>query len=581
MEPIKPSLSTQSIAGAKAVAPKPKEEKIPEPKEVYTTRSQRISKALDEFTVKQVLSAVRTGTATYSGMVVGTAIASVLTLNPIASMAGGVAGAILGIVLDKIHAGEKLKAAAHLVKEEVKEHLKDAGSHIKKAFLGAIDHKAKELKAHKTSTLQKFKAAKTSQEVKGEEKPSLLKSLWGGFTGLIKGYKATPNFIYPSIQKATAMEREVIIKTLDALPLKEVTSTPTITMTDLSSLGASGLTRRLPFGSPIDLDPSQIAIKGFDQHVIVHELAHSMDFQKGAPLIGYSNKAPWGKEPFLFDPWVDTPGSPPYSSTNRLEDFAQSHAYYHLNPDELKKANPAKFDAMQKLHEPTLYDKVMDKKPIRDAGKKIGEVMEKVPHLRTALETAAAISGPLTMHKGAEDWEKGITEGDKKKKFDGKMELAQGITGSFKFTAPISLGLAATHWILNRKIKNHKLTLEKAHEISNKVLAASAGPVGMATYATLKEMFTTTKAEEKETKALGDKLTHDDKLYVAKVAGAGAAGGVAGTVLGFSGGAIAGAAIGGVLGGPLGAVVGGLLGKAAGSMAGAYYGAKLSSHAVK
>lgn len=286
--------------------------------------------------------------------------------------------------------------------------------------------------------------------------------------------------------------------------------------------------------------------------------------------------------------------------------------------------------------------------------------IDKVPGLRLALDVLSAVTGPLTMHKGAGKIKKGITEGDKKKIFDGKMDLASGVAYSSRIAAPAGLAIDGVHWYLNRKIKKGKITLEKADSIATNMLAVATGPVGLTTHAAIDEMLGKSTGTEKDirvgeaksamkaTEPIGKytvkkaiapvlgtliggiagavigtvffggnalmgsaigaslgtpggilakeiftkkppvevtidgkkvnkdeaKLTKDDKIYIAKVAGGAAVGGIAGTLMGASGGTLAGAAVGGLIGGPIGAGIGAFIGKVGGALVASHYGAR-------
>jgi hypothetical protein len=373
-------------------------------------------------------------------------------------------------------------------------------------------------------------------------------------------------------------------------------------------MGASGLARPLIFDNPLELDRGEFSNPVFGKEVLIHELGHARDFKElPIPGVGKSFFKPWGKEPYVFDPMIDVQGQPPYSSTNHFEDFAQSHQFYHTKPDQLKAVSMEKFEAMDKLHEPGLYDKIMDNSGIREAGKQISKAIDKVPYLRHALNIAGTVMGPIAMNVGANTYEDGLKEADKEKKYKGKMELAQGVSLSAKVTAPYALGLSIAKIVIDRKLSKGNWSVDQADRFATKALAAAAGPFGMIALAATDELlkskdnrapgeFTYTERKPEgfkeqflqsieyyDTQKAGTKekidkedtgLTKDDKKFMAKVGTGAAVMGAAGTVAGWVGGGVAGAAIGGLAGGPIGALLGGVIGKVAGTMFLSYQGAK-------
>lgn len=535
------------------------------------TREDRIRIALAR-SARDGASVMKTATGTYTGFVIGTALGFGLIGGLYGPVIGGLAGSIGALVLEE--ASAKRKA-------QISDGLKQIGSSVKKSFQHALSIDKKVSKPGKKDLPGAVQGARevsqAPQDVKEGVKMSAVSAASGpeqgqspasrvfgvlknAVTGVGKGMKTLPKFLYPSIRKATAAERELIEKTLDLLPLKSVVSTESITINAnlAKDMGAAGLARNLFFMRPIDFDKGQLAIEGFNKGTIIHEVGHTRDFSESlVPYFGASSKAPWGKAPHVFDPWIDTPNDL-YASTNHWEDFAQSYKFYYENPAELQKTNPAKFEAIKNMEKPGLYDAVMDKSGIREAGKKLSQVIDKVPGLRLALDVVSDISGPLAIHRGSGEIIKGLEEGDAKKLSDGKMDLASGIAYSSKVAAPAGLVIDVMHWYLNRAVKKGKITQERADEIAARTLAVATGPVGLSTDAAIGEMLGPKGKDLKGIRLLESKDKDPDPVakwawkkalvLLAGTAAAGVVGAVAGGLMFGPGAILVGSAIGSLVG---------------------------------
>jgi len=544
-----------------------------------STREQRIKVALTN-AANQGAGLLRTGTSAYVGQIIGVGLGFALVGGIAAPAIGGAIGAVAGLALDRLPIGEKVHKVIDPVVSKVAAKVKDGMAHVgrdvKQAFKRALDSIVPHRSAvsdssssadRKSITPADGKAAATGSTTAGPARTgksvetgkgfSLLRSLRTGLGSVGKAFRTLPKVLYPSIRNATSAEKVKILETLDSLPLNTVTSTESITMSSTlaNEMSASGLARDLFFIKPIDLDKGQFAIEGFGKGTLIHELGHTYDFGKNPiPYLGASNKAPWGKGPYVFDQWIDTPDDL-YAATNHFEDFAQSHKFFYENPDVLKSTNPAKYEAMKKLKQPGLYDVIFDRPKIREAAKKISEVIDKVPGLRVALEVAGNISGPLEMRKGSKEIQKGIKDGDQNALRDGKLDLASGVAYATRTAAPLGMAVEGLQFFLNRQVKKGKMTPEKADRIADNTLAVMTGPVGLTTKSAVDAM-------------LGDKATGKIQLEVKKPRVSKATAGkslkrtLLGTGIGTAIGATAGAVAGGVFLGPLGAVIASSLGAA-------------------
>ena len=616
---------------------------------VETTRQERIKIFLDKSWMN-VSDFVEMGTAAFVGQVVGTAVGFSLMAGTIPIAIGGGVGALGGLLLHKKGWDKKVFGAVKtgmglaltpfvlaakgikkgigklidLVRPSKKEVVKEGSAGKGKGTGKPAEAKGeaggvlKDSSSKGAIVADKGGAQSVKEETEKEKKRGVLGTLGRAFGTAAKALKAIPKFVYPSIQGATPEEAKLIEETLDKLPLKTVTSTNTIYVdpTLAEDMGAAGVARDLMYDHPIGLDRGHMGIDwmNLNEGVIVHELGHTVDYQSNPiPQVGRSTFGPFGEGPYVFDPTIDTPDDL-YAATNHWEDFAQTHKYYHLDPETMKTTNMEKYEAMKEFYEPTLTDKVMDRSGIRKLGKQISKAIDKVPYLRTALSVIGTILGPMEMNIGADKIENGIKEADATKRYQGKMAMAQGLAFSTKVLAPVGLGIALSKYIVDKKLEKGKWTIKEAESFAGKALAAITGPLGMMYTAGVGELLKDTegkkmddfKYHDKEAKGfkqqLGEalgmrqftaeevdtkrklpteeaKLTKDDKIFMAKVGGGAVLGGVAGTVAGYAGGTAAGAALGGVVGGPIGALIGGLVGKVAGSMYLSYQGAKIGAKA--
>lgn len=162
---------------------------------------------------------------------------------------------------------------------------------------------------------------------------------------------------------------------------------------------------------------------------------------------------------------------------------------YFKHPEKLMAETPEKYKAMKEFYEPGLYDKVMDRAGIRRLGKKLAQLIDKVPGLRTALGVVGAVTGPVSLRVGSGKVEEGIRQGDKLLKYNGKMSIAQGLAFTTKVLSPIGLGIALFKWLTDKRIEKGKMTPEQADKLANATLALMMGPFGMTYLAATQEML--------------------------------------------------------------------------------------------
>jgi hypothetical protein len=546
-------------------------------------RPERIRTALRKVALNVVENQRALGTV-LAGEIVGIALGYTLIGGPLATAAAGAAGAAAATLLDRLELGRRLRQAA--------------------------ERAAQEASAPGTGGAPSGAAALSASAL-----PRAGKAGSTALAAALGAFRAAPNILYPSIVGATAAERAVILDALDRLPLRDVASVSRIAVhpTLEASTGAAGVTQNLIWGHVIQVGRESLAEPGWNTHVVVHETGHSVDlsgsslpvFSGHSGILGLPGRGPWGKPPYVVDEW-DSPQEP-YAATNHFEDFAQSYTWHRLRPQDLARVAPEKARALAEIDRPTLYDAAFERPGVRRFGREAAEALDRVPGLRTTLQVAAAILGPLTLRSGAVKLRQGLLEDDRQARTEGLFRTARGLAYTTRLLAPLGLLTLLGEGLVGRLAASGVISASTAEKIAAGTLAAVAGPPGMIAYAACTEMLRTGKGVSsndvprplRETTASGreglkqwyrtyepasgvrgqDSLTRQDKVFMAAVGAGALLGGAAGTYAGWSLGAAAGGALGAALGGPLGAGIGRVLGGWGGSLAGSYAGARAGARA--
>jgi hypothetical protein len=367
--------------------------------------------------------------------------------------------------------------------------------------------------------------------------------------------QSLPKFVYPSVIGATDAQRDVIYNALDRLPLHQATASATMQVVpDLLDTGISGMSQPGASHVHILLDESRLNYARSGTELVLHEQAHAVDYSGGFGLLGAHNwKGGFGKAPFVSH----------YAGSNRYEDFAESFEAYQMDPQGFKEKFPAKAAVIEDISHPDLISGAADRPGVRDTGKKIGTALGKVPYLRTGLELAGSLVAPIQIYRGAGKLADGLESGDEKKQLDGKLNLASGLFLSIPGARPMALatGIAGAA-IKATSVEDNEAHMEQANKWADRVLTASAGPVGMAVAAVAGELQSNgLRIDESQGFApQGWQAARPGKGAMLK--------GTLSTVGGTVGGALLGAAIGGAVSGSAGAVLGALWGQVAGGMIG-------------
>jgi hypothetical protein len=337
------------------------------------------------------------------------------------------------------------------------------------------------------------------------------------------GLRSLQPYLYPSVVGATPAQRAVISAALESLPLRAATSPTVISVTDVRRMGPWGVAQPLYSQSRILLDRGALADPELQKIVPVHEIGHTFDYLQGVGPWGNYSSGPGG---FGEGPYVSR-----YARTNRPEDFAESFRVFHTDPELLRRRAPAKFAALEEAHRQGLVEEALDRPQVRAASRRAADALGAVPLLRETLALASALLSPLQIHRGARDLQAGLATGDRRARLDGKMRLATGLLLFSPTTAPLGLAAGLAHqWMAGNPTP-------AGEALADGLLAAAAGPVGMASLAALTELRRAGIDLEAPAPPASQRKAPEGLPYA--LAGA-AAGSLAGALLGTSLGGLAG-----------------------------------------
>lgn len=279
--------------------------------------------------------------------------------------------------------------------------------------------------------------------------------------------QALPHFAYPDIVAATPAEKAAVIDALDRLPLSDVTSVSTFTVYDglnqANHMNIAGVTPPLGSQTRIILDRESINDSWFSRELVTHEVGHSHDYSGW--FTSWHHPFVFGHAPFVSD----------YARTNHLEDFAETHTWYHLRPDELRAQFPEKYHLMDASEHRDGMQMLLDRPAIREAGKTVANTLGMVPYLRMGIDLAGAMLGPLRIARGCGLMEQGQSAA-------GKTNLASGLLLAIPGCAPLSLVPAFAG------IAMQGMSPKAADKMATGMLTAACGPVGMIAMATGNEL---------------------------------------------------------------------------------------------
>lgn len=379
---------------------------------------------------------------------------------------------------------------------------------------------------------------------------------------------AFPNFIYPTITGATPAEKAFILDVLDTLPLKDVNSVKGLSVVpDIE--GASGLAFRHTVTNTIQLNREQISIRpSWFKEVLIHEVGHTKDYQSSwfnhAGLGNHSDHAPWGQGPYVTE----------YSGKSHWEDYAESYAKYHVEPEELKKANPQKFAEIEKHQKLGLTDRLIDRKEFRETGKWIGEHIAPSQGVRTALQVGFWATGALQLVHGLGQMHRATETDDPKMHMAGVLNVAAGTLFATQLMSGAGLAIQGANRALHKAIDRGEITARDG----DAMVRTFSDPVekgvrflGQAIGLSAPFEPLVPKAPKQQQDAEAPK-----RARAAAIATGGAVGGLAGGILGPYAGVMAGYNLAGPVGGAVGLIVGGVVGYAGGASLGGRAGGALA-----
>ncbi len=316
-------------------------------------------------------------------------------------------------------------------------------------------------------------AAYRADKKRAQEPPTESKLLNGA---LMAGtaLQAVPKFVYPSLMGANAADRTVIMEALDKLPMGSVTSVSTLrVLPGLDRANVSGMALPAFSQNQVHVDRESLHLWGnWGVELVDHEIGHCKDFENvRAGIFGaHSLMGPFGRAPFAS--W--------YAGSNRIEDFAETHAQYHAGDRAaLEAANPAKFHALEHVQRPGLGEQWASRPEVRGAGREIGAAIGTVPFLRQSLELAGGLVAPLQIRRGARKLEDGFLRGDEAQKFQGKMALASGLMMLAPLGPAGALLTGVANGVLQGMVAEGKVSLAQANRVGDTAVAIAAGPLGM------------------------------------------------------------------------------------------------------
>lgn len=381
---------------------------------------------------------------------------------------------------------------------------------------------------------------------------------------LSRGLNAFPHFIYPTITGATPAERDFILNVLDGLPLKDVNSVKSLMVVpDIPD--ASGLAFRHTVTNTIHLSREQISISPeWFREVLTHEVGHTKDYTSAwfnhPSTLGHnhSSHAPWGEGPYVTN----------YSGKSHYEDYAESYAKYHVDPERLKQANAEKYALIEKHEQENFMERLVDRPEFRETGKWIGEHAFPNQGLRTGTEVFYWATGGMQALVGWDLLRKASETDNPHYHMSGVLNLTAGVLFGSQLLALAGMGVQGAHRALNGAIKRGDIT-------------AADGDAAVRTFSDPAEMGI---------RWVGSKLGLMDKFEELEVSNpfavnrgrasfigvGGALGALTGGFAGPFGGVMAGYHLAGPVGGAVGLVVGALTGYALGANLGGRAGNALA-----
>jgi hypothetical protein len=214
--------------------------------------------------------------------------------------------------------------------------------------------------------------------------------------------------------------------------------------------------------------------------VLTHETGHAVDYDSGLfglpKLLSESSKGPWGTPPYITSYAETGPGWYP----SEWDDMAESYAYYHLKPEELKAKCPEKFARLEELEKNNFFQELIDRKEFRETGKFMGSVMEKAPYLQNGLAMISLVGGLVQAYRALGEMKRGEKTGDERLAMNATMNFAAGSCFASKILAVPGMAIEGAKSELNRAIENKEITAHQANAVVQATVGLVAGPMGKA-----------------------------------------------------------------------------------------------------
>jgi hypothetical protein len=389
-----------------------------------------------------------------------------------------------------------------------------------------------------------------SASIAVDKKPILAHSLTAG-AAVARSFKAFPGFVYPSVYNASIAEQQQIYNGLDRLPLHHVNDIKAIEVVPEIPNPKPGYVtngRAWDFHGTnhVELSRKELSYPDKWLRTQTHEAGHAVDYESQVfKLFGErSSRNPFGKGPYVSD----------YATTNAREDFAESYEEFFADPENLKQKAPQKYEAIKKMTEPSLLERLVDRKEFRETGKYMADVIGPNKPARHAVQSAYYLSSALQIGHGVSQWVRSQETGDAMTHTSGILNTLSGALFLTGMTPLAGMAVQGANTALSQAVRKDRLSDDEVESAVSFV----ARP--------LESLLGREKTEITDEHRPG---------RVAAVAAGGAIGGTAGAIVGPYAGVMAGYHLAGGLGGAVGMVAGGLVG----FMAGSTLGGKLGSMA--
>lgn len=384
-----------------------------------------------------------------------------------------------------------------------------------------------------------------------EKSPLLARSLTAG-AAVARSFKAFPGFVYPSVYNASAVEQQQIYNGLDRLPLHHVNDIKAIeVVAEIPNPTPGYVTNGRAWDfhgtNHMELSRKELSNPAKWLRTQTHETGHAVDYESQMfKLFGErSSKNPFGKGPYISD----------YAQTNAREDFAESYEEFFVDPENLKQTAPEKYEAIKKMTEPSLMERLIDRKEFRETGKYMADLIGPNKPARHAVQSAFYLSSVLQVGHGVTQWIGSKESGDPMAHTSGILNTLSGALFFTGMTPLVGMAVQGANHALHNAVRKDRLGAEEVESAVAFVARPVEGLLG--------REKTEIKAEHRPGR-------------VAAIATGGAVGGTAGALIGPYAGVMAGYHLAGGLGGAIGMVAGGL----AGFVGGASLGGKLGGLAA-